>query len=290
MDYISKAEREATLWLTRRELIEHIRAATGKDESGACKQIGAAIADRELPVVWGDLLESFWKSGGSGLAIPIADKPPRDSQFWRQGPFDPDNPRKGQFDPNDPDRVLVGWYFALVDPDKGAKPRFRKPMFWRDRAEDIWRLPPATTRDEKKAINFLTPIVKADPKLPFQKALDMCREKIPQLSEHGFRYRVWPEAREAAGLSKTGISGRQKRRNRQHGPAPGSVDRFGDADRALFSEIELIMRNDHKTLHAAALELAFASKVQGVGSSSPESRARRLAARFRKERPQPATD
>ena len=84
-------------------------------------------------------------------------------------------------------------------------------MFWRERAEDSWRLPHATARDEKKAVDFLTPLVKADPKLPFQKALDMCREKIPQLSEHRFRYWVWPEAREAAGLPKTGIPGRRKR-------------------------------------------------------------------------------
>ena len=209
MPYISKAKREATSWLTRLDLIKHVQEATGYNETETYKQISEAIEDRELPVVWDDLLESFWKKGGSGFAIQIVDKPPRNPQFWRQGAFDPADPRKGQFDPDDPDRVFVGWNYDFDDPDV-REPRFRKPMFWRDRAEDIWRLPDATARDEKKAVDFLTPLVKADPKLPFQKALDMCRKEIPQLSEYGFRYRVLGKAREAAGLPKTGVPGRRK--------------------------------------------------------------------------------
>jgi hypothetical protein len=59
------------------------------------------------------------------------------------------------------------------------------------------------------------------------------------------------------------------------GPAPGTVDRFGESDRALFPEIERIMREGHETVHAAALELASAGKIQGGGT--PESRAKRLA-------------
>ena len=71
------------------------------------------------------------------------------------------------------------------------------------------------------------------------------------------------------------------------GPSPGTIDRFGDTDRALFPEIERIMSEGHKTVHAAALELALAGKIQGVGT--PESRAKRLAALFRKENPRTAT-
>ena len=95
-----------------------------------------------------------------------------------------------------------------------------------------------------------------------------------------------PFMTEPAGRPK----GRQKRRSRAFGPAPGSVDRFGDADRALFSKIERIMRDDHKTVHGAALELAFAGEIQGIGSSTPESRARRLAGLFREERRKTTTD
>jgi hypothetical protein len=211
MTYISKADREAALWLTRRELIEHIRAVTDYADSKIYEQIGEAIEDRELPVVWADLLKVFWKNGGSGFAVQKVDKPPQAAQFWQQGVFDPGNPRRGQFDPDNPDRVFVGRDFDFDDPDRDPKPRFRKPMFWRERAEDSWRLPHATARDEKKAVDFLTPLVKADPKLPFQKALDMCRKKIPQLREYGFRKRVLPKAREAAGLPKRGIPGRRKR-------------------------------------------------------------------------------
>jgi hypothetical protein len=213
MDYISKAEREATLWLTRRELIEHIRAATGKDESGACKQIGAAIADRELPVVWGDWLESFWKMGGSGFAVQKADKPPQAAQFWQQGAFDPGNPRRGQFDPANPDRVFVGWDFDFDDPDRDPKPRFRKPMFWRDQAEDIWPLPDATARDEKRAIVLLKSQLEANPGLTFDAALNACREEIPGLTGRGFRSRVWSPGRKAAQLPERGKSGRRKRSN-----------------------------------------------------------------------------
>ena len=58
-------------------------------------------------------------------------------------------------------------------------------------------------------------------------------------------------------------------------------------DRALFPEIECIMRDGHKSVHAAALELASAGKVQGSGT--PESRAKRLAMRFGNERCPTAT-
>jgi hypothetical protein len=76
------------------------------------------------------------------------------------------------------------------------------------------------------------------------------------------------------------------RRSRK-GPAPGTVDRFGESDRALFPEIERIMREGRKSVHAAALEVASAGKVQGGGT--PESRAKRLAKGFRKERPRTTT-
>jgi hypothetical protein len=65
---------------------------------------------------------------------------------------------------------------------------------------------------------------------------------------------------------------------RRKGPAPGTVDRFGKSDRMLFPEIERIRRKDHKSVYAAALDLARAGKV--LGSGTGESRAKRLAKRF----------
>jgi hypothetical protein len=210
MPYISKAKREATSWLTRLDLIKHVQEATGYHETETYKQISEAIEDCELPVVWGDLLESFWKKGGSGFAIQKVDKPPRNPQFWRQGAFDPADPRKGQFDPDDADRLFVGWDYDFDDPDV-REPRFRKPMFWRDRAEDIWRLPNATALDEKKAVDFLGEKLKKDSELRREDALNMCRQQFPKLGVRG-SLRVWPRAREAAGLEAKARPGRKKQK------------------------------------------------------------------------------
>jgi hypothetical protein len=61
------------------------------------------------------------------------------------------------------------------------------------------------------------------------------------------------------------------------GPAPGTVDRYGAADRALYSELKRLMR-EGRSATAAARQLADDGKVAGVGS--PESRTRRLANRY----------
>jgi hypothetical protein len=71
---------------------------------------------------------------------------------------------------------------------------------------------------------------------------------------------------------------------RRRGPKPGTVDRFGDADRALYPELETLMRGPEKmTASAAALSLASKGRVGGVGTSTTESRATRLAGRYRRE-------
>jgi hypothetical protein len=66
------------------------------------------------------------------------------------------------------------------------------------------------------------------------------------------------------------------------GPVPGTVGQ-SEADRLLFPEIERLLR-DHPGMssHAAALKLVDDGKVAGGGSR--ESKAKRLNARFRKER------
>jgi hypothetical protein len=73
------------------------------------------------------------------------------------------------------------------------------------------------------------------------------------------------------------------------GPKPGTLDRFGNSDRALFPEIERIMSQGNKSAYAACYELAESGEVKGVGSSSAESRAKRLLRLFKKEHPQPTT-
>src|SRR6266567_5127536 len=61
----------------------------------------------------------------------------------------------------------------------------------------------------------------------------------------------------------------QKRR----GPEPGTLRRYEAADRELFTELERIMADQQKSRSAAALDLAQAGRIAGVGS--PESRAKR---------------
>jgi hypothetical protein len=73
----------------------------------------------------------------------------------------------------------------------------------------------------------------------------------------------------------------ENRQKPRRGPEPGTVDRFGDSDRALFSELEALMAGE-MSRSAAALQLADQGKVAGTGT--PESRAKRLADRYRRER------
>ena len=80
-------------------------------------------------------------------------------------------------------------------------------------------------------------------------------------------------------VARASIVGKRPRR----GPTPGEIDRHAVSDRALFPEVNRLVDESHKSVHAAALELALAGRIEGVGT--PESRAKRLAKRFRKERP-----
>jgi len=70
-------------------------------------------------------------------------------------------------------------------------------------------------------------------------------------------------------------------RETRRGPRRGTVDRFGEADRALFPEMKRLVDEDHKSVHAAALELASTGKIKGAGT--PNSRAQRLAKLYRNE-------
>jgi len=73
--------------------------------------------------------------------------------------------------------------------------------------------------------------------------------------------------------------------SRRRGPQPGS-SRLAAADRRLFDELEKIILDQSLSPTAAALKLAEAKRVAGVGS--PDSRAKRLAGRFLRERRGPA--
>lgn len=82
-------------------------------------------------------------------------------------------------------------------------------------------------------------------------------------------------------------AGMDRLRRTRRGPQRGTVDRFGEADRSLFPEMKRLVDEDHKSVHAAALELASAGKVKGAATL--ESQAKRLAKRFRNEHSAAAT-
>jgi len=67
----------------------------------------------------------------------------------------------------------------------------------------------------------------------------------------------------------------------RRGPVPGQVDRYGESDRALFPELERLMREERLSRTAAAKKLGEAGRIEGVGSA--ESRAMRLATRHGRE-------
>jgi len=71
----------------------------------------------------------------------------------------------------------------------------------------------------------------------------------------------------------------KEKQRRRKGPEPGTLDRYGKADRALYGDLKRLMSEKNMSLTAAAQELAEAGKVEGVGTTT--SRARRLATRFR---------
>ena len=71
-------------------------------------------------------------------------------------------------------------------------------------------------------------------------------------------------------------------RERRFGPKPGTLRRYEAADRALYPELERIMAEKQMSRTAAALDLALADRVAGVGT--PHSRAKRLAALHKRDR------
>jgi hypothetical protein len=69
---------------------------------------------------------------------------------------------------------------------------------------------------------------------------------------------------------------------KRKGPEPGALDRYGNYDRALYPELERLISKERMSLTAAARQLANEGRVSGIGTG--ESRARRLAKRYRAEK------
>jgi hypothetical protein len=70
-----------------------------------------------------------------------------------------------------------------------------------------------------------------------------------------------------------------RKRAKPRGPKPGTIDRYGKDDRALFKQMSALIKNENLTFREAAKRLC--DKIKGRGT--PESRIRRLADRYRNE-------
>jgi hypothetical protein len=68
-----------------------------------------------------------------------------------------------------------------------------------------------TDRDETAAIKALAPHLRNNPQLKRDKAAAWCRTAGFKVSDRGFQNRVWPRARELAGLEAKAPSGRSKK-------------------------------------------------------------------------------
>jgi hypothetical protein len=99
--------------------------------------------------------------------------------------------------------------------------------------------------------------------------------------------RLWPESEKEGPAVNAAMAAPPSTKGRR-GPVPGTVDRFGEADRSLYCELEALTKGPPKmTVNAAALKLAREGNIKGVGNSTPESRATRLAKRYQKEKRSP---
>jgi hypothetical protein len=92
-----------------------------------------------------------------------------------------------------------------------------------------------------------------------------------------------PRATGAAAVIGNEQQQEQIRKGRR-GPARGQVDRYRDTDHALYPELDRLTRDEpiKLSINAAALLLGEQGKIAGTGAR--ESRAHRLADRYRKDR------
>jgi hypothetical protein len=92
------------------------------------------------------------------------------------------------------------------------------------------------------------------------------------------------EYRSLAG-GNVALKGKKQPAHRRRGPQPGTINRHGAADRALFPEIERLAK-EKGSITAATRQLAEAGRVAGTGV--PKSLAARLATVYRSYLTEPA--
>jgi hypothetical protein len=109
---------------------------------------------------------------------------------------------------------------GLLDPESGVlrvSYREANPWYIRVISSDFdhqfpERRGPSTTDVEKKAVAFLAEQLKTDHNMKRDDAWKACHENFPTLSERGFRFRVWPQARQEADLKSVAPPGAKPKR------------------------------------------------------------------------------
>jgi len=92
------------------------------------------------------------------------------------------------------------------------QPRWRNPYFRADDIRRAWPTRAAKMKEakENEAVESLADLLRDDPAMTLEKAKTHCREKHA-VSDRGTQQRVWPVAREMAGLPRLGKVGRPKK-------------------------------------------------------------------------------
>jgi hypothetical protein len=109
---------------------------------------------------------------------------------------------------------------GLLDPETGAlriSHRDENPWHVRVIESDFERQFPmrrgsSTAGSEMKAVAFLASQLRTNRNMRRADAWKACCMEFPKLSERGFRSRVWPQARQDAGLEPTAPAGRKPER------------------------------------------------------------------------------
>jgi hypothetical protein len=86
MPYRSKADREASAWMSLPEVLDHVTQHDNCDPREAERQIREALADRVLRCRWTDANQLGLTTGAP--ASPPADSPPTSRSFWLYATID----------------------------------------------------------------------------------------------------------------------------------------------------------------------------------------------------------
>ena len=94
--------------------------------------------------------------------------------------------------------------------DRGEQPKYLRPLFASASKKTHSAKPDANY--EREAMLLLTGVLRADPDMTRNAAWDYCRLKFQDLSGRGFERRIWPQAREEAGLERNARPGPHAKR------------------------------------------------------------------------------